>query len=225
MTEQQHETAAHRSRRAGRLGFPARLAAVGLALSLFGCKEGPTQSSPAPVEEPAAELAAPALKTWPAEAIEATGTWVCPPTARADEPGFKVGDPRYRGEHYEVLWISDDEGFRSRSLQDQGGKWQWQKGDYYEEISWFAHSFPGVRSVHHYVCTRVPGDNHWCKLLLSPSQGENGYSLELLDLLEPAHKDKGYDYQRIANRPLDEDEVMERVGLLKQAALKESEPP
>jgi hypothetical protein len=139
------------------------------------------------------------------------------------------------------LWIHDDAGFRSRSLQDQGGTWKWQKGDYDEEISWFAHSCPGVRSVHHYVCTRVPGDNHWCKLLLSPSQGENGYSLELLDLLEPAHKHKSYDsaeraenvlegalkstcrYQRIANRPLSEDEVLELVGLLQQASLEESE--
>ena len=142
-----------------------------------------------------------------------------------------------------MLWIGNGESFRSRGLQREGGKWQWRKGDYDEEISWFPHSLPGLGSMHYYLCTRVPGGNHWCKLLLSPRAGVSGDSLELLDLLRPVHKDRDYDsatyaqqvlegslkptcrYQRIARSSLNEDEVAERVRALKRPALTESEQP
>ena len=93
------------------------------------------------------------------------------------------------------------------------------------------------------MCTRIPSGNHWCKLLLSPSQGEHGDALELLDLLRPSHEDKPYGtaayaervlnrelpancrYQRIArDGKLSKDEVSKRVRALRQPEATESEP-
>jgi len=213
----------------------AAMAAVALSLCGLGCKQGPKQPGSTPLDEPLSDSTPAPLKTWPAEAIEPVGTWVCPPWARTEDPGHK-------GVRYEVLWVRADQSIDSRSLQDKDGAWQWQPGDYHEEVRWFAGSRRGPRSVHYYLCTRVPNDNHWCKMLLSPSRDEDGVALELLDLLRPSHEDEPYAtaayvervldgelpvncrYQRIAqDETLSKDEVSKRVRALRQPEATESE--
>jgi hypothetical protein len=169
------------------------------ALALSGCTKTPPalpEVPPAPAEAPLPESTPAPLKTWPAEAIDAVGTWVCPPWQRAEDPGHK-------GARYEVLWVRADQSIQSRGLRRQDEGWQWIKGDYDEEVLWFAGSRQGLRQVHYYLCTRVPNNNHWCKLLLAPQRRGEGYGLELLDLLRPSHEDEPYGTAAYAERVLD----------------------
>jgi len=164
------------------------LTALAGGLALAGCTKSPPaepQVPATPAEALVPESTPAPLKTWPAEAIDPVGTWVCPPWDRTEDPGHK-------GARYEVLWVRADQSIQSRGLRRQDERWQWIKGDYDEEVLWFAGSRQGLRQVHHYLCTRVPNNNHWCKLLLSPSQGNEGFGVALLDLARPTHEDESY---------------------------------